>query len=170
MKVASLEAVFKALNEADVRYLVVGGLAVAAHGYGRLTFDLDIVLQLQSDNVLRAMRALDSLGYSPLVPVPAESFADEEARKSWILEKNMVVFQLHSDSHPGTPIDLFVSEPFDFDLEYSNAMTAELLPGLIARFIRLETLIKMKEAAGRAKDLEDVRQLKLLLEHPEDEQ
>ncbi len=169
MKVASLEAVFKALNEADVRYLVVGGLAVAAHGHGRLTFDLDIVLQLQSDNVLRAMRAFESLDYKPLVPVPAASFADEDVRESWIKDKNMVVFQLHSDSHRDTPIDLFVTEPFDFEFEHSHAMEGELLPGLTAKFVRIETLITMKQSAGREKDLEDVRQLKLLLEHSDDE-
>ncbi|MDZ7683865.1 MAG: hypothetical protein U5O39_01355 [Gammaproteobacteria bacterium] len=169
MKVASLEAILNVLNENDVRYLIVGGLAVAAHGYGRLTFDLDLVLQLQRDNVARAIKALESLGYKSLVPVPANAFADEVNRQAWIREKNMVVFQLHSDSHRDTPIDLFVSEPFDFDEEYAQAATGELLPGLVARFVRLDTLIRMKEAAGREKDLEDVRQLRLLQEHPEDD-
>ena len=42
------------------------------------------------------------------------------------------------------------------------ALPDELLPGVPARFVRIETLLCMKEAAGRAKDLEDIRQLKLL--------
>jgi predicted nucleotidyltransferase len=168
VKVTSLEAILRALSDADVRYLIVGGLAVAAHGYGRLTFDLDLVVQLETDNVLRALKALESLGYSPLIPVPAADFADATKRAAWIREKNMVVFQLHSERHRETRIDLFVSEPFDFDREYRLAKTGELLEGLRARFVRIETLIRMKQDAGREKDLEDVRQLKLLMEHPDD--
>jgi hypothetical protein len=168
MKVASLEAIFGVLNDADVRYLVVGGLAVAAHGYGRLTFDLDLVVQLQPDNVLRALGALESLGYLPLASVPVGDFADAKKREAWIREKNIVVFQLHSERHRETRIDLFVEEPFDFEHEYRLANVGDLLPGTHARFVRLEALIRMKESAGREKDLDDVRQLKLLMEHPDD--
>lgn len=169
MRVSSLEAVLRALATADARYLIVGGLAVAAHGYGRLTFDLDLVVQLQPDNVLRALGALESLGYRPLAPVAATDFADAAKRESWIRDKNAVVFQLHSDRHAETRIDLFVSEPFDFEHEHRHAKIGELLPGLEARFVRLETLIAMKQAAGREKDLEDIRQLRLLLEHTDRE-
>ena len=74
----------------------------------------------------------------------------------------MVVFQLHSEEHRETRIDLFVAEPFDFDDEYRRALTGDILPGLRAHFVCIETLLRMKEAAGRAKDLEDIRQLRLL--------
>ncbi len=162
MKVSSLEAIANALQSAQARYLIVGGLAVAAHGHGRATFDIDLVVQLQADNVTRAMTALASLGYRPTVPVLAQQFADPKLREMWIRDKNMVVFQLHSDLHAETRIDLFVKEPFDFDAEYDNALIGEILPGLQARFVRLETLILMKEEAGREKDREDIRQLRLL--------
>jgi hypothetical protein len=164
MKLASLEAIVSALQAAEVRYLVVGGLAVAAHGHGRATFDIGLVVQLQPANTARAMKALEGLGYRPTVPVPAAQFADSERRAAWIRDKNMVVFQLHSDHHPETRIDLFVTEPFDFDSEYDQAMIGEILSGLPVRFVRLETLIGMKEIAGRPKDLEDIRQLRLLAE------
>ena len=168
MKLTSLEAITRVLNAAQARYLIVGGLAVAAHGYGRVTFDIDLVVQLQPDNVQRAMNALESLGYWPVVPVPARDFADAANRETWIRDKGMVVFQLHSDRHPDTRIDLFAAEPFDFDHEYDNALIGEILSGLHARFVRIETLIRMKEAAGREKDREDVRQLRSLLENPDD--
>lgn len=168
MKLASLEAIVQVLNEAQTRYLIVGGLAVAAHGYGRVTFDIDLVVQLQPDNVQRAMNALASLGYRPLAPVPARDFADATKRETWIRDKGMVVFQLHSDQHLDTRIDLFATEPFDFDHEYDNALVGEIFPGLHTRFVRIETLIRMKEAAGREKDQEDVRQLRALLENPDD--
>lgn len=137
MKVSSLEAILRSLADAEVRYLIVGGLAVAAHGYGRLTFDLDLVVQLQPTNVLRALKALGSLGYTPLAPVSAADFADPAKRDAWIREKNAVVFQLHSERHRETRIDLFVAEPFDFEEEYQHAKTGELLPGLPAHFVRI---------------------------------
>lgn len=43
MELRSIEAVLGALNAAGVRYLIVGGLAVNAHGYQRATMDLDLV-------------------------------------------------------------------------------------------------------------------------------
>lgn len=170
MKLISLEGITRALNDANVRYLVVGGLAVAAHGYGRVTFDVDLVIQLRADNVRRALDALGSLGYRPVAPVAAQGLADVAIRESWVREKHMVVFALQSDLHRETNVDIFVAEPFDFDCEYDNALTGEILPGVPVRFLRLEALIRMKEAAGRAKDLEDVRQLRLLLENPDHEQ
>lgn len=163
MKLASLESIARALEDANVRYLVVGGLAVAAHGYGRATFDVDLVVQLQSENVRRAMGALETLGYRPLVPVSAVEFADPQKRASWIRDKRMIVFQLHSEQHRETRIDVFVAEPFDFDHEYDRALVGALLPALQLRFVRIETLLRMKEAAGREKDKEDIRQLTKLL-------
>lgn len=168
MKLSSIEAILQALNDVGSRYLIVGGLAVAAHGYGRLTFDLDLVVQLKPENVRHALGALVTLGYAPIIPVRAEEFGDAAKRESWIRDKNMVLFQLHSEAHRETRIDLFVTEPFDFDFEYDNAKTWELVPGQPVRFVRLETLIKMKEMAGRPKDLEDLRQLRLLQATPDD--
>jgi hypothetical protein len=162
MKLSSLEAIASALHSADVRYLVVGGLAVAAHGHGRATFDVDLVVQLLPDNAARAVKALELLGYRPTAPVPAAQFADAHHREAWIQQKNMVVLQMYSDRHPETTIDLFVSEPFDFDDEYRNALVGDILPDTPIRFVSLATLIRMKESVGRPKDLEDIRQLRLL--------
>jgi hypothetical protein len=168
VKLASLEAIIVVLDQHQVRYLIAGGLAVVAHGYGRVTFDVDLVIQLEPDNVRRAMRALESFGYQPVAPVSAQDFADPAIRRTWIQEKNMVVFGLQSDRHLDTPIDVFVSEPFDFDREYDLALVGDILPGVPARFVCLETLIRMKESTMREKDREDVRQLKLLLENPDE--
>src|SRR5438132_227013 len=113
MKLADVEAILRALNDAEVRYLIVGGLAVAAHGYVRLTVDVDIVLDLQRDNVLRAMKALEKIGYRPLVPVNGADFADEKLCESW-------------RNRPSTRLDIFVSEPFDFEREYAAAKCDEV--------------------------------------------
>ena len=84
MKVSSLEAIFRALEKAEGRYLVVGGLAVIAHGYVRLTQDLDLVLDLEPSSLNRALQALESLGYRPRVPVALSDFGNPELGKDWI--------------------------------------------------------------------------------------
>jgi hypothetical protein len=67
--------------------------------------------------------------------------------------------QFYSDLHRQTRVDVFVEEPFDFNAEYAAAYEAEVAPELPVRILRLESLIRMKEATGRSKDLEDVRHL-----------
>ena len=59
MEVRSVEAIVKALNDAKVQYLIVGGLAVNAHGYERFTNDVDLVIGLERDNISRGLRATD---------------------------------------------------------------------------------------------------------------
>lgn len=68
MKAASFEAIAQALNEAGVRYIVVGGLAVIAHGYGRSTYDVDLVVQLTPENIARAFDALENIDHHPQIP------------------------------------------------------------------------------------------------------
>jgi predicted nucleotidyltransferase len=163
MELASFQQVMTALNVHRVRYLLVGGMAVVAHGYGRLTYDIDLVVQLKRDNILRAMTALSELGYRPRVPVTAEQFADQSMRERWIREKGMVVFNLYSDRHRATPIDVFVDEPFDFDKTYAKAVRSEI-DGVGIRYVDLQTLIAMKKAAGRPRDIDDIEKLREIAE------
>jgi hypothetical protein len=76
MEVRSVKAIFSALNTADVRYLVIGGLAVNAYGYERMTRDLDLVIGLEPNNIIRGLRALLGLGYHMSISVTPEQFAD----------------------------------------------------------------------------------------------
>lgn len=61
-------------------------------------------------------------------------------------------------------LDMFVYEPFEFDLEYSGAMLGELFAGLRARIVSIPTLIRMKERANRPRDLDDIQHLRWILE------
>jgi len=54
--IGEIEGILDALNRAHVRYLIVGGVAVVLHGYLRTTAALDLIIQLDRDNVLRAIR------------------------------------------------------------------------------------------------------------------
>ena len=162
MKLASYEAIVRALNSAEVRFIVVGGLAVIAHGYGRVTRDIDLVIQLQPEAITKAFKALESLGYSPRVPISAAQFADPNLRAEWIRDKRMKVLNFHSDVHRETPVDLFITEPFDFEEEYHHALVQESTPGVAARILRLDSLLRMKAEAGRGQDLADIDELNLL--------
>lgn len=160
-----VEWILTALERAGVRYLVVGGVAVVLHGHLRTTLDLDLVLQLEPDNLQRALKALAELELHPQAPVPLSSFADSEMRGTWSREKNMRVFSLWHPAHPGFAVDLFVQEPFDFDSVYRRALRVPLA-GVEAAVISHEDLLAMKRAAGRPQDLEDVAALTDLAEEP----
>lgn len=159
MEVRSVEAIVRALNDAGVQYLVVGGLAVNAHGYVRATRDVDLVFRLEPKNTRLGLQALLGIGYQMAIPEPPAAFSDPVRREMWRREKQMIVLKLWSDEHRKTPVDLFVYEPLDFEVEYENAPRVEVAPGLVAPFVSLEGLLKMKREAGRPQDLVDIEEL-----------
>jgi hypothetical protein len=162
MEVRSIQAIVRALNDARVQYLIVGGLAVNAHGYERFTKDVDLVIGLERENIVRGLDALLAIGYQIRIPVTPGQFAEPALREEWRREKNMVVLQLWSDAHRRTPIDVFVYEPFDFKAEMARATQLPLADGLLAPIVSYETLLKLKQAAGRTQDLADVEKLRKL--------
>lgn len=160
MEVRSVEAIVRALNDARVQYLIVGGLAVNAHGFVRLTRDVDIVLKLEPVNAERGLNALIAAGWKLAIPETTTAFADAANRERWRTEKNMIVLKLWSDEHRRTPVDVFIYEPFDFVAEWQQAERIEVCPGILAPVVSLPTLLKMKAEAGRPQDLEDIKELK----------
>lgn len=163
--VGEIEGILEALNGARVRYLVVGGVAVVLHGYLRTTGDLDLVVQLERDNLLRALAALSARGYRPRAPIPAEEFADPQTRRRWIEEKHLTVFSLWSPEHPVLEIDLFVEEPFDFDTVYARHLLVRLDRTEIT-IVGLDDLLELKRRAGRPQDQLDVAALEALAGGP----
>ena len=159
MQLTSLITIFRALNEAEVKYLVVGGLAVVAHGYERMTADLDLVIGLEPDNIVSGLRVLENVGYRMAVPVTPEQFADAGNREAWRREKEMLVLKLWSDLHQRTPIDVFVYEPFDMEAECARAVWVNLDEDVAVPILALPALIKMKQEAGRPQDLADIAEL-----------
>lgn len=162
MKAASVRSIVEALRQGEARYLIVGGLAVVAHGYVRYTSDVDLVIALDPENVLRAMGALAKLGYRPRVPVRLEDFANADLREQWMSEKGMIVFQLFSDDHLETPIDVFISMPFDFEAEWQRATWLPVIGGSQAPVVALDELLAMKAAVARDQDLIDIGKLRKL--------
>jgi len=167
MASSSLETIFEALERANVRYLVVGGVAVVLHGHPRFTADLDLVLALDADNLRAALDAFEPLGYAPRAPVPAEDLADPAQREDWVRNKGMTVFSLVSPAHPATEVDLFVEEPFPFEEAHARALQIDL--GDVRVWVAsLDDLVAMKRRAGRFQDLEDVRNLEAIARMIED--
>jgi len=159
--VGAIEAVLSALNDAGVRYLVVGGVAVVLHGHLRTTADLDLVVKLTPENALRTVQALAGLGYRPRAPVPLEQFADPSIRAAWARDKGLTVFGLWSAQYPDLEVDLFVDEPFDFDATHGRASVVSL-DHTTATVVSLDDLLVLKRAAGRPVDLSDIDALQAL--------
>ncbi len=170
MEKQSVETILRRFNESGVRYLVVGGMAVVAHGYVRFTADLDLMLDLEESNARQAIEILKDEGYAPRIPVPIEMFADREMRESWVRDKNMLAYGLDSEKHRMTHVDLFAHNVLDFEGTYQQAARIELFPGVPVVVISLDGLIYLKELAGRAQDILDIEKLRLLQEAKRHEQ
>jgi hypothetical protein len=163
-----LHRIFEALGAAEVRYLIVGGVAVVLHGYPRFTADLDLLVELDRPNALAAVRALGGLGYRPRAPVAADAFADPESRRTWIEEKGLTIFSMWSPALPATEVDLFVEEPLPFTDAYRRAVRVDL-GGSTISVASIEDLIRLKRVANRPRDVEDIEALEAIMrELPDD--
>lgn len=139
------ESLLKLLNAHDVRYVIIGATAFPVHGYARATLDVDIFIEATPANAQRTIDALQEFGYD-LVDLPLEVLRTKKVLiRQYILE---------TDIHP------FVAG-VTFDEVWSNRVE-DRIGETSAFFASLNDLIRMKEAAGRPKDLEDLRALRRL--------
>jgi predicted nucleotidyltransferase len=152
---------FKSLNEANVQYIIVGGLATVLHGYARFTADVDLVINLNKTEAKKAINTITSLGLKPRAPVDPMQFTDESIRESWINDKNMLVFSFFDPDNPLMVLDVFIREPFPFD-EMLKRVVYMNLGELSVPVCAINDLIEMKKKAGRPKDLEDIKYLESL--------
>ena len=128
----------------DVRYLIVGGWALAAHGVPRLTQDLNVWIWPESGNALRVVAALDEFGFGDL-GLAADDFV-----------ANDTVIQL---GYPPNRVDLLTT-PTGVDFEPCWAERLDIdLGGVRVPFIGLEGLRANKRATGRPQDLVDIQSL-----------
>lgn len=133
----------------DVRYLVVGGWALAAHGVPRLTKDLDLWVWPDTDNAAAVVRALEDFGFGDL-GLTATDFVTPD-----------IVIQL---GYPPNRVDLLTTPSgVKFD-ECWNERADIVLDGLQVPFIGLEGLKTNKRATGRAQDIVDLNSLEQLEE------
>ena len=153
--------ILRALHDNGVRYVLVGGVAVVLHGFARFTKDLDLVVDLHPEEARRAIQTLLDCGLRPRVPVNAFDFADPEVRRQWADEKNMLVFQMVDETDLRRNVDLFITQPMDFDRLWEASKVVEL-EGVTIRVASLDHLIELKKSVARPQDLLDVEQLERL--------
>ncbi len=150
-----IKNVSQSLQQHGVQFAVVGGYAVAVHGVARGTFDVDIITELSEENFARIESALGGIGMRSILPVDARTlFKNLERYKT---EKNLVAWNFVHPARVRDCLDILVTEDIR---EYEVV----LVPSEIGEIptISLDGLIRMKAAAGRDQDLEDVKALKKL--------
>ena len=137
------------LNENDVQYLVVGGVAVNAYGYIRYTKDIDFWIWLNPDNAAKLVRTLKAFGMGSL-GIQAEDITNPKQ-----------VIQL---GYAPNRIDLIMNlDGLDFLKSYEKRKVQEI-DGLSINLISREDLITAKLNAGRLQDLADVEKLRIVKE------
>ena len=135
---------FQLLNANKVRYLIVGGYAVAYHGYPRYTKDIDVWIHIHPDNASRIVTALKEFGFESL-GLQEDDFLEPET-----------IIQL---GYAPNRIDLIMGVPgVDFEESHKNRVDEEV-DGVRLSFIDLENLKKSKKASGRLQDLADLENL-----------
>jgi predicted nucleotidyltransferase len=138
-----LQGVFASLHDHNVRYVIIGGIAAILHGVPRATFDLDILIEASPENGRNLLDALldAGLGTADLTTV-------EE-----LLAHEITIFRdkVRIDVQTATP-GLVFSEAWGAKEEMNYG-------GQLFYVVSREHLIASKRAAGRVRDLEDVRLL-----------
>jgi hypothetical protein len=128
----------------DVRYMIVGGYALAAHGLPRATGDLDAWIWTDAANAHRLLAALDEFGFGG-VGIEHDDLTSPDR-----------VVQL---GYPPYRIDLLTDiSGVDFESAWSRHVEV-VLGGVVVPFIGRDDLIANKRATGRPQDVADVIRL-----------
>jgi hypothetical protein len=134
----------ESLNGNQVRYLVVGGYAVALHGHPRYTKDLDVWVECSRENAQALLKALDQFGMGSL-GLTQEDF--------------LVPDQVVQLGYPPNRIGILIGvSGIEFAGCYPHCVKV-LLDGVEVNLIDLENLKKNKKASGRLQDLADLENL-----------
>lgn len=134
----------ESLNKHNVRYLLIGGYAVALHGHPRYTKDLDIWIWMDNTNATNLLNALKDFGFSSLQLTPEDFLKPDQ------------IVQL---GFPPNRIDLMTSpKGVEFNTCYASREEIEI-EGLKVNLIDLNNLKINKKATGRHQDLADLENL-----------
>jgi len=137
----------QSLIDENVRFLLVGAYALAAHGYPRATMDIDIWVMPSPDNADAVLRALKKFG----APLHGLTSGD--------LQKSDTIFQIGVAPRR---IDIITgASGLDFESAFANSIQIEI-EGIKFNILSLDDLICNKKASGRTKDIADVEALEIL--------
>jgi hypothetical protein len=134
----------ESLNNNRVRYLVIGGYAVAFHGHPRYTKDMDVWIEPSPDNAANMVKALEQFGFGSLKLQAGDFLAPG---------------QIIQFGQPPNRIDIITSATgVDFATCYASRVQV-VVDDVTVNFINLENLKKNKKATGRLQDLADLENL-----------
>ncbi len=150
---ATLHRICRRLNNLDIPYAVVGGMALFKHGYRRFTEDVDILVTEKDLKLLHSK--LSGLGYVPLF---------EKSKNLRDTESGVRIEFLLTGDHPGDGKEKPVAFPDPSDVAESRDDI---------RVLNLPTLVELKLASGmtgsdRMRDLADVQEMIKLFSLPAD--
>jgi len=135
----------QALNNQNVEYVLVGGMAVILHGYVRGTGDMDIWVNRTKQNYNLLKKSFHEFGM-PVFDMNEDRFLSDE-------------FDVWSFGVSPVKIEVMTAvKGLQFDETFQKAQFYDE-NGLQIRFIHINDLIKAKQASGRYKDLDDIEQL-----------
>lgn len=144
---ADYRDMIECLQHEGVEFMLVGGYAVALHGWSRMTYDIDFWIMANPQNAAAVMRALKLFG-APLMNLKEEDF-----------HKPGMVFQIGTEPQR---IDILSAIS---GLTYEEAVKRAVqvaVDGLSLKMISLDDLIVNKRASGRPKDISDAITLEKL--------
>ncbi|MDD4978921.1 MAG: hypothetical protein PHI29_09845 [Gallionella sp.] len=159
MKTAEL---LELLSDEQVQYVLVGGLAVQLHGFLRSTFDIDLVLAMDDENLIRFIAVAQRLGLIPVIPVGIESLRNGKQIEQWYREKGMLAFALREPQVGGSVVDILVRPDVPFETLNANAIVGDLF-GRIVRIASISDLLTMKRISNRPKDQLDIAALEKIM-------
>ncbi len=158
--------IFKGLNAAEIRYIVIGGLAVNFHGIPRMTYDIDILISLDEVNIRKTFDHLSTWGFRLKQPVQPNMISEAEHRERLINEKNLRAITFYHPTNPLAEIDLLIDAPLSFSDVRKNAVIVKIDDTEVP-VISISDLILFKNHAGREQDMADIEYLRRLLEEEE---
>jgi len=136
-----------ALSDENVKYLLIGAYALAAHGYPRATMDIDIWVMPSSQNADAVMRALCRFG------APLHHLTKKD------LQMDGTIFQI--GVAPRRIDILTTASGLRFEEAFSRSFSVNI-EGIQVHIPSRDDLIRNKRASGRTKDLADAEALESL--------
>ncbi len=152
------EEVLRRFQEKRVDYMIVGGIATNLLGALRATADLDIVIDINGENMIRVDAIMRALGYRLKQPIDIKRL-DERALKDLIKTKHLKAISYHNINEPMKEVDIVVDSPVSFE-RAKKRMVKIAVGGLTLPVISIDDLIRMKVKAGRSVDKYDVAELR----------
>lgn len=152
-----------ALTDAEVEFIVGGGVAAVLHGVERVTLDIDLALDMDPANVEKFLQVMHKLGLQPRVPVPARDLMSREAVRRMIAEKGAMVFSFVDFARPLRHVDIFLQGNLSFE-ELSRGARKVVIEDRVIKIMGIDKLLETKRAITplRDKDLIDIKELEKL--------